>query len=934
MRAFYEKVIETFRSLKTVLVHPTTAMTFRITYSVIWNLILVFLIIGLLIVVLGMGVGVGYFASLVKDEKPRSYESMKRDIYNYEETSEVYFANNTYLGKLRTDLEREEVSIDQVSEYLKDAVIATEDENFLDHEGIVPKAVFRALFQEVTNSSTQSGGSTLTQQLIKNQILTNEVSFERKAKEILLALRLEKFFDKEEILEAYLNVSTFGRNSSGRNIAGVQAAAKGIFGVEAKDLNIPQAAFIAGLPQSPFRYTPFTREGKIKEEQYLQPGLSRQKVVLQRMYEAGAISKKEYEDALEYDIVKDFIPSRANPLDKYPYLTFRVEDRAKEILSYVLAEKDGYSKEDLQNSKILSDKYKTLAGRDLRRNGYKIYTTVNKKLYEEYQKVIKNFKAYAPSRKVKKEDPETKEEYMATEPIEVGVMLIENKTGNILSFSGGRDFSREQTDHSQALRPIGSTAKPLVVYGPGIDMGLISPGTVVADVDLGIRINGRAWPQNFSERYYGLTSARTALTHSYNVSAVSFFNQILPRDPVKNYLEKMGITSLRRDHYTAPSTALGAPDISVEENTNAFATFGNYGNFVDSNLVEKIVDQNGNVIFEHKAEPVEVFSPQASYLTVDMMRDVVKKGTARSLANYLNFSADFAGKTGTSNDARDIWFVGLNPNVTLGIWMGYDTPARIPNSYTLKHLQLWAELMNATNKIVPEIVGAKDTFKMPGGIVKREYCGVSGLLPSEACKKAGFAMSDYFIDKYVPTEEDNSIINGKYVIIKNKKYLAMASTPDEFAYEGIMLNLDFIKQIAPATLKDIDQLIPNTSQWANVLVPDAKIDENGKVPAPVQIKLSGNTIQWNEHKENDIIGYRVYKIVNGNREKVASISSGTKLSYRIPSMGQYAITAVDIAGNESDLSNIVKRGLIIEIPQDGDEDEIIIELPRPRDSEE
>lgn len=162
-------------------------------------------------------------AALVNNEPVRSKDDLKKDIYNYEETSEVYFADKVYLGKLKSDLDREEVSIDKVSDHLKNAVIATEDEYFYEHNGVVPKAILRAVYQEFTNASVQSGGSTLTQQLIKNQVLTNEVSFERKAKEILLALRVEKFFEKEEILETYLNVSTLGRNSSGQNIAGVQS---------------------------------------------------------------------------------------------------------------------------------------------------------------------------------------------------------------------------------------------------------------------------------------------------------------------------------------------------------------------------------------------------------------------------------------------------------------------------------------------------------------------------------------------------------------------------------------------------------------------------------------------------------------------------------------------------------------------------------------
>ena len=197
----------------------------------------------MIVIVLGIffagGVGAGYFASIVKDEPVRSEKQLKNSLLNYEETSEVYFADNVYLGKLRTDLERQEVKLEDVSDNVKKALIATEDAYFYEHDGVVPKALMRAVFQEVTGSAVQTGGSTLTQQLIKQQILTNEVSFDRKAKEILLAMRLEKFLEKDEILESYLNISPFGRNSSGRNIAGVQTAAQGIFGVDAKDLSLP-----------------------------------------------------------------------------------------------------------------------------------------------------------------------------------------------------------------------------------------------------------------------------------------------------------------------------------------------------------------------------------------------------------------------------------------------------------------------------------------------------------------------------------------------------------------------------------------------------------------------------------------------------------------------------------------------------------------------
>lgn len=236
----------------------------RIGSGVFWNLILLAIIFTAATLLFVGAVGAGYFASLTKDEPLRSKDEMREQIFSYEETSELYFANDIYIGKIRTDLDRRETSLANISPSLINAVLATEDEYFREHTGIVPKAVIRGLLQDVSNSSTQTGGSTLTQQLIKNQILTNEVSYERKAKEILLAYRLEHFMTKEEILEAYLNIIPYGRNSSGRNIAGIETAAQGIFGVSASKLNLPQAAYIAGIPRAPFKYTPFTNKGEKK----------------------------------------------------------------------------------------------------------------------------------------------------------------------------------------------------------------------------------------------------------------------------------------------------------------------------------------------------------------------------------------------------------------------------------------------------------------------------------------------------------------------------------------------------------------------------------------------------------------------------------------------------------------------------------------------
>ncbi|RAK21219.1 penicillin-binding protein [Anoxybacillus vitaminiphilus] len=895
-----------------------TLRKLRITYDVIWNLFLVFTIVLICGLFFGFGVGAGYFASLVKDMHIPSYEEMKKDIYNYEETTHIYFANNVYLGKFRSDIEREEIKLAQVSPYLIKAIIATEDEYFYEHKGVVPKAVIRALFQEATNSSVRTGGSTLTQQLVKNQILTNEVSFERKAKEMLLALRLEKFFTKDEILEAYLNVVPFGRNSSGRQIAGIQSAAKGVFNVDAKDLNLAQAAFLAGLPQSPFRYTPFTSSGEIKKD--ITPALNRMKTVLNRMKQAGYITEKEYKEALQYHIAQDFASPKPSPIEKYPWLTIEIENRAKEILAGILAKKDGYEKEDLTLNNTLYNEYLAKAEKNLRQNGYKIHTTIDKDIYDRMQQVVRDYQYFGSDIITKEKDEKTGNIINKVEPVEVGAMLIENKTGKIISFVGGRDYHREQLNHAtQAYRSNGSTMKPLLVYAPAMEMGIVQPGSVIPDIKLYVKTAGGAYsPKNADGKTHGLVSARRALQYSYNIPAVRTYMKIVNQRPI-TYLEKMGFTSLTKDDASNLSMALGAltKGVTVEENVNAYATFGNYGKFVDAYLIEKIVSKDGKIIYEHKSQPVNVFSPQTAYLTIDMMRDVIRQGTAAALSGYLKFSADWAGKTGTGQDNKDAWFVATNPNVTFGVWMGYDTPKPLQKeykglTYSRRNLLLWARLMNAAYDVNPKLIAPKTRFNMPGGIVRRSYCAISGLLPSNLCTKAGLVQSDLFNAKFVPRKVDHYLISGAFVEINGKKYAALESTPQEFITAGVMIDKELLKELGMKRESiDLNDLLPKW-EGASVLFTN-RLEENGKSPAPLTIQLSKQTVTWKAHHESDIIGYRVYYSEKEGApfRVIQTIKSGKPLSFTVLN-GMYYVTAVDIAGKESAPSNIIRK---IEAPK-------------------
>ncbi|XXM71770.1 transglycosylase domain-containing protein [Lysinibacillus sphaericus] len=919
MRETWNKLLEKLDPVIRFFTNTRVQKRARITYGVFWNLALITIVVVVLGTAFAGGVGAGYFASLVKEEPIRSYDQMKKDIYNYEETSQLYFADDVYLGKLRTDLEREEVKLENVSEYLRNAVIATEDEYFKEHNGVVPKAIMRAVLQEFTNSSTQSGGSTLTQQLIKNQILTNEVSFERKAKEILLALRLERFFEKDEILEAYLNVATLGRNSSGRNIGGVQSAAQGIFGVDAKDLNLPQSAFIAGLPQAPFSYTPFKNNGELKEN--LEPGLSRMKTVLYRMHREGYITDKEYKDAVAYDLAKDFIERKASPNEKYPWLTAELESRAINIMMEVLAEKDGISKQDLENNDELRDKYHTLADRNVRQSGYEIHSTIDKKIYDQMQKTKDAYKMYGPSKTVTTTDPETKKEVKVEEPVQVGAIMIENKSGRIISFIGGRDFEKEQLNHAtSSYRSNGSTMKPLLAYAPALEYGYISPGTPIPDVEL--NING--WtPQNYSLNERGLYPARLALAESLNLPAVRTYTNIYDRNPFNEFLMKMDFSKLGRVDNNL-SLALGATTqgVTVEENVNAYATFANGGKFVDAYMIDKIIDQDGNVVFEHKSTPVDVYTPQTAYLTIDMMRDTLNHyaGTGRYAKTFLNFSSDWAGKSGTSQDYKDHWFVASNPSITFGTWFGYDTPSDLNTAasraeyghYGLRNIRLWSYLLNDTRDLAPALIDPEGSFKEPGGIVRRSFCSISGLLPSEACTKAGLVKSDLFNAKFVPTKTDDSLLMSRYVMVNGKKYLALPNTPEEFSQPGVILNPDFVKNIFGKVPGDASKLIPQDDErFKNVLIAENKISDDGASPGTVKASANGNKITWTTSGSSDVVGYRVY---SKSGSKVGSVKSGGSYSVSVGN-GQYFVKAVDVAGKESSPSNTVQIGKTQEKPK-------------------
>ncbi len=710
---------------------------FNTTYDTIWNVILFTILSLILVGILIFSIGLGYFAALVNDDVNYTSDEIKTQLTQITESTNVTFASGENLGTLKSDLIRESISYEDMSENVMNALIATEDENFYEHNGVVPKAFIRASLQELAASESGTGGSTLTQQLVKNQLLTNDPTFSRKASELLLAFKVEKLLSKDQILESYLNAVSFGRNANGQNIAGIQSAAKGIFGKDAKDLNIAESAFIAGLPQNPYAYTPFTQSGALKSEEELQLGKNRQLYVLDRMLLEGVINKEEYDDAVAYDIFGNLTKDVSVPNQKYPFLTDEIERRAIQELKYILAEKDDVSKEDVDLTPLLNQKYTQQANDALRNNGYKIETTINKEIYDTMQEVKNNNFSYYGDRSIYDSIDSTGEEEDQTFQHEVGAVLKDNETGAILGFIGGRDYENSEVNHAtQTSRMAGSTMKPLAVYGPGIDRGLIVPDTVILDKKFAIYnpVSGTSYsPENYDQKEFGLISVKHALTNSYNLSTLRLWSDVRLENP-KEYLDNMDIplsnSLFDENDIGIPSLPLGVNNLTVEENVNAFSSFAKDGTYSDSYMIAKITDPKGNVVYEHENEKKKVWKDSTAYLMTDILRETFRTGSAYHIKDYYNAiesSYPWATKTGTSEQFIDSWMVAYNPKVTLGMWMGYDR--NIPQVYSTDdddHITIynWRNLADALQNTNPELMGYGTDYKKPASVKTEKFCGM------------------------------------------------------------------------------------------------------------------------------------------------------------------------------------------------------------------
>ncbi|HFI0783544.1 TPA: penicillin-binding protein PBP1B [Streptococcus suis] len=669
-------------------------------------------VLGFLIAIFGGGVGVGFVVSLFdKVEVPKTKELVEK-VSEVSRISTITYSDGSLVSEVNSDLLRIPVTSEEVSDYLKQAVIATEDETFETHNGVVPKAVLRAALGSIGLGSS-SGGSTLTQQLIKQQLVGDAPTFTRKANEIVSALALERNMTKNEILTIYLNVSPFGRNNQGKNIAGVEAAARGIFGKTAKELSVPQAAYIAGLPQSPIVYSPYASDGTRKSDDDMIYGIERYQDVLYNMYRASFLTKEEYEAYKDYDIKQDFIAPAPITSDTKDYLYYEVMEEAQQVMFDYLVKRDEVSENDLKNDDIKSS-YEEMATQELSQGGYIIKSTVDKGIYSAMQSVVANYGSVLDN---------------GNEYVETGSVLIDNSTGAILGFIGGRNFATNQNNHAfDTQRSPASTIKPLLAYGIAIDQGLLGSASILSN-----------YPTNFSSgqpimygssKGTGMMNLKTAIDMSVNIPAFWTYKMIQNAGVnAKDYMEKMNYHIPMYDIESVPLG--GGVEISVLTNTNAYQTLANGGVYNKHYIVESITASDGTVVYQHEAAPVQVYSKATASIMNMLLRQVINSGytsTFKSRLSSLNPQAatsDFVGKTGTSNEVNDVWLMLSTPKVTLGTWVGNDDNSEmyVWTGY-YNNSQYVANLVDALYNVKSDMFSGK--FELDNSVISSNVVSSTG----------------------------------------------------------------------------------------------------------------------------------------------------------------------------------------------------------------
>ncbi|MBU0990230.1 MAG: PBP1A family penicillin-binding protein [Proteobacteria bacterium] len=704
--------------------------------------------------------------------------------------TEILSDNGEVIGRLWEE-KRMILLLDQMPKHLIQAFVAAEDSRFFDHEGVDIKSIFRAFIKNLTTGKIKQGGSTITQQVTKSLLLKNvERTYRRKVREAILSLQLEKEFSKEHILFLYLNQIYLGQGAYG-----VEAAAKTYFNKPAKDLDLAESALLAGLPQAPARYSPVAHFERAKARQkYVLERMREEGLISAGEFDKALNSTLDIrvggENAFERspyftEHVRRYLVKKygrdllyRGGLKVYTTLNLKMQGLAQESLNKGLEElgkREGYTgpvkhlgaeetiafrmkaieefaSAPLETGSIVQglvaevdDEKKEVTiqiGEETALLPLKEMNWARKPNIEipyysgtvrRASKVLKPGDVVLARILRKHGGPADFSWDVSLEQVPVAqgaLFCMEPETGEVKAMVGGRDFSASQFNRAiQSRRQPGSAFKPLI-YAAALDRGM-SPASIIMDAPYVSERNpeGEAWkPRNYKEKFYGPTLVRTGLAKSRNVVTVKILKKIGVGYAIE-YARNMGIESeLTKDL----SLALGSSGVSLMEITRAYAVFANGGMLVKPIFVKRIEDRSGQVIEENQPEAAQVISKETSYVMTDLLRAVITEGTGWRIRAL---KRPAAGKTGTTNDLRDAWFIGYTPGLVTGVWVGYDEQREMGDGETGSRAAspIWLHFMSGTLKEEP----VKD-FEVPEGVVFAKIDAETGLLAGRHSEKTLF----------------------------------------------------------------------------------------------------------------------------------------------------------------------------------------------------
>lgn len=611
--------------------------------------IAILLAIGVFIIISSLALWIFFvlikIPSIDNFQKRQVYESTKL----YDKTGEIL------LWEIHGEEKRTIVAADNISRNVKNATIAIEDASFYNHHGFSFVSFFRVIvLNALQGKRIGSGGSTITQQLVKNTLLTSEQTITRKLKEVVISLKLEKAYTKDEILNLYLNEIPYGSNAYG-----IEAAAQNYFGKNAEEVTLAESAYLAALPNAPTYYSPYGNHRKELEQ--------RKNLVLERMKSLEFITEEEHKAAKEEKVT--FNPQQRHGL------------RAPHFVMYV--------------RELLSEKF----GEDIvERGGLKVITTLDMKLQEKAEEVINRRSA------------ELQEKFNASNE---GLIAIDPKTGRILAMVGSRDYFDVQHEGNfnitLAHRQPGSAFKPLV-YATAFKKGY-TPDTVLFDLETNFAAFGTPYiPQNYDEKFRGPIKMRDALAQSLNVPAVKTLYLAGIQDSIETARD-FGISTLTNASRYGLTLVLGGGEISPLELTSAYGTFANQGTHFEHHAILEIRDKNNSVVEQENNKSQNVLDPNIANLITNILSDNSARTPAFGARSPLYFeSGNVAVKTGTTNDYRDVWTIGYSPNIVVGAWAGNNNNSSMTkNTAGFIITPLWRDFMENALTIISE----KDTFTQP-----------------------------------------------------------------------------------------------------------------------------------------------------------------------------------------------------------------------------